>query len=308
MNNPHDGVEFGFMKKILLLLIPFWPAPLLAQSTAEEKVLQSVHQMMENDDGTVIFSELYNDDRFSSEERVFLGRLYEIFFQIPVFLKSEYESTGEIPTRSHIASGFGITPQSVDLLLTVMESDPRMPTLFERNSLNREIESLQQATIDAFIQRRGSGVTVTRWEGRTLPEFELTSFQNKKLSSRDLTGKNILIYFWFTGCPPCIRIAPTLAELDRQYSASSFQVIGFNADHVIGVNATDEQRKDYLQKSKLHFANVHLDEAAREAFGNINVFPTLFFVASNGTIYRHMINYQDRETLESVIKALTQVG
>lgn len=296
------------MKKILLLLIPFWVCTLLAQSTAEQKVLQSVRQMMADDDGTVIFSELYNDDRFSAEEKVFLGRLYEIFFQVPVFLKSEWESTGEIPTRSQIASGFAITPQSVDLLLAVMESDPRMPTLFEINSLSREIETLQLATIDAFVQRRGSGVTVTQWEGQSLPEFELASFQNEQLSSNDLTGKNLLIYFWFTGCPPCIRIAPTLAELNRQYSTSNFQVIGFNADHVIEVNATDEQRKDYLQKSNLDFANVHLDQATREAFGNINVFPTLFFVASNGTIYRHMINYQDRETLENVIKALTEAG
>ena len=295
------------MGKILLLLIPFWLAPLLAQSTAEEKVLLSVRQMIERE-GTVIFSELYNDDQFNSEERVFLGRLYEIFFQIPVFLKSEYESMGEIPTQSHIASGFGINPQSVDLLLAVMESDPRMPTLFERSSLSREIESLQLGNIDAFIQSRGSEVKITQWEGQTLPEFELISFQNEKMSSHDLGSKSVLIYFWFTGCPPCIRIAPTLADLDRQYSTSDFQVIGFNADGVIGINATNEQREAYLQKSGLHFANVHLDQATWEAFGNVNVFPTLFFVASDGTIFRHMINYQDRETLESIIQALTQAG
>ena len=296
------------MKKVLLLLIPFWLAPLLAQSKAEEKVLQSVQQMMQSDDGTVIFSELYNDDRFSSEEKAFLGSLYEIFFQISLFLKSEYESTGEIPTQSHIASGFGITPQSVDLLLSVMESDSRMPTLFERSSLSREIESLQLRNIEAFIQSRGSQVKVTQWEGQTLPEFELTSFQNEKMSSHDLAKKSVLIYFWFTGCPPCIRIAPTLADLDRLYSASNFQVIGFNADQVIGINATDQQREHYLQESNLHFVNVHLDQATWEAFGNINVFPTLFFVASDGTIFRHMINYQDRETLESIIEALTQAG
>ncbi|MCH8320792.1 MAG: TlpA family protein disulfide reductase [Acidobacteria bacterium] len=264
--------------------------------------------MMQSDDGTVIFSELYNDDRFSSEEKAFLGRLYEIFFQIPLFLKSEYESTGEIPTRSHIASGFGITPQSVDLLLTVMESDPRMPTLFERSSLSREIESLQLGNIEAFIQSRGSEVKVTQWEGQTLPEFELTSFQNEKISSHDLAGKSVLIYFWFTGCPPCIRIAPHLDYVDRQYSASNFQVIGFNADHVIGVNATDQQREAYLQEHNLSFANAHLDQATWEAFGNVQIFPTLFFVGSDGTIFRHMINYQDRETLESIIKALTQAG
>jgi len=294
------------MKKVLFFLIPFWLAPLLAQSTAEEKVLQSVQQMMQNDDGTVIFSELYNDDRFSSEEKAFLGRLYEIFFQIPLFLKSEYESTGEIPTRSHIASGFGITPQSVDLLLTVMESDSRMPTLFERNPLSREIESLQPATIDAFIERRSGEVKVTQWEGQTLPAFELTTFQGEKIGNRDLAEKNLLIYFWFTGCPPCIRIAPHLDYVDRRYSASNFQVIGFNADHVIGVNATDQQREVYLREHNLSFANAHLDQATWEAFGNVQIFPTLFFVAPDGTIFRHMINYQDRETLESIIKALTQ--
>jgi len=294
------------MKKVLFFLIPFWLAPLLAQSTAEEKVLQSVQQMMKNDDGTVIFSELYNDDRFSSEEKAFLGRLYEIFFQIPLFLKSEYESTGEIPTRSHIASGFGITPQSVDLLLMVMESDSRMPTLFERNPLSREIESLQLATIDAFIERRSGEVKATQGEGQTLPAFELTTFQGEKIGNRDLAEKNLLIYFWFTGCPPCIRIAPNLDYLDRRYSASNFQVIGFNADHVIGVNATDQQREVYLQEHNLSFANAHLDQATWEAFGNVQIFPTLFFVGSDGTIFRHMINYQDRETLESIIKALTQ--
>ena len=296
------------MSELLLLLTPFWLGPLLAQPTAEEKVLQSVQQMMANDDGTVIFSELYNDDRFNSEEKAFLGRLYEIFFQIPLFLKSEYESTEEIPTRSHIASGFGITPQSVDLLLTVMESDPRMPALFERNSQSREIESLQPATIDAFIERRSGEVKVTQWEGQTLPEFELTTFQDEKISSNDLAEKSVLIYFWFTGCPPCIQIAPNLDYLDRQYSASNFQVIGFNADHVIGVNATDQQREAYLQDHDLRFANAHLDQATWEAFGNVQIFPTLFFVAPDGTIFRHMINYQDRETLESIIKALIQAG
>ena len=84
------------MRKVLLLLIPFWLAPLLAQSTANEKVLQSVRQIIESE-GTVIFSELYNDDRFNSDEKAFLGRLYEIFFQIPVFYKVGIRGHGGDP-------------------------------------------------------------------------------------------------------------------------------------------------------------------------------------------------------------------
>ena len=285
----------------------FWLNPLFGQSSIEKNVLENVHRMMESQD-TVIFSELYNDERFSSEEKAFLGRLYEIFFQIPAFLKSEYESTGDIPARRDIAAGFGVSLQSVDLLLTVMEFDRRVPPLFQRNPQNKEIQSLELDNINAFIDRRGNTVKVTEWEGERLPVFELTSFQNQKLRSQDLAGKNVLIYFWFTGCPPCIRIAPILEALDRKYSASHFQVIGFNADQVIGLEVTDQQRKDYLQEHNLHYANVQVDQPTREAFGNINVFPTLFFVDSSGTIFRHMINYQDQETLESVIRELIQAG
>ncbi|MDA2933844.1 TlpA family protein disulfide reductase [Acidobacteria bacterium AH-259-D05] len=263
---------------------------------------------MMQDQEEIIFSELYNDDRFSSEEKAFLGRLYEIFFQIPGFLKSEYESTGRIPVRREIAAGFGISLQSVDLLLAVMETDPRVPLLFERNPQTQEIGSLELDNINAFIGRRGNTVKVTQWEGEGLPPFELTSFQNEKLRSQDLVGKNILIYFWFTGCPPCIRIAPILEALDHKYSDSNFQVIGFNADQVIGLEVTDQQRKDYLQEHNLHFVNVQVDQPTREAFGNINVFPTLFLVDSDRTIFRHMINYQDQETLESVIRELIQAG
>ncbi|MCH8820583.1 MAG: TlpA family protein disulfide reductase, partial [Acidobacteria bacterium] len=219
-----------------------WISPVLGQTT-EQKVLEGVQEMMRTQQ-EVIFSELYNDDRFSSEEKDFLGRLYEIFFQIPVFLKSELEITGEIPTRQQISTGFGISRQSADLLLAVMQTDPRMPSLFQLNTETGEIESLELENIDAFVARRGATVKVTQWVGEPVPPFELSSFQNETYRSQDLKGKNLLIYFWFTGCPPCIRIAPILQQLDRKYSDSNFQVIGFNADRILELEVTDQQRQD----------------------------------------------------------------
>ena len=146
------------MQKTFLLSVLLWISPVLGQTT-EQKVLEGVQEMMRTQQ-EVIFSELYNDDRFSSEEKDFLGRLYEIFFQIPVFLKSELEITGEIPTRQQISTGFGISRQSADLLLAVMQTDPRMPSLFQLNTETGEIESLELENIDAFVARRGATVKV----------------------------------------------------------------------------------------------------------------------------------------------------
>lgn len=294
------------MQKTFLLSVLLWISPVLGQTT-EQKVLEGVQEMMRTQQ-EVIFSELYNDDRFSSEEKDFLGRLYEIFFQIPAFLKSELEITGEIPTRQQISAGFGISRQSADLLLAVMQTDPRMPSLFQLNTETGEIESLELENIDAFVARRGTTVKVTQWVGEPVPPFELSSFQNETYRSQDLKGKNLLIYFWFTGCPPCIRIAPILQQLDRKYSDSNFQVIGFNADRILELEVTDQQRQDYLQDQGLRFVNLHVDRPTRQAFGNINVFPTLFFVDSDGTIFRHVINYLDREALESMVREFIQAG
>ena len=189
-----------------------------------------------------------------------------------------------------------------------MQTDPRMPSLFQLNTETGEIESLELENIDAFVARRGTTVKVTQWVGEPVPPFKLSSFQNETYRSQDLKGKNLLIYFWFTGCPPCIRIAPILQQLDRKYSDSNFQVIGFNADRILELEVTDQQRQDYLQDQGLRFTNLHVDRPTRQAFGNINVFPTLFFVDSDETIFRHVINYLDREALESIVREFIQAG
>ncbi len=281
-----------------------WISPLLAQTT-EQRVIQSVEEMM-NSTGQVIFSELNNDDRFNAEDKAFLGRLYEMFFQIPAFLKTESEITGKIPTRRLIAAGFGITQESADLLLAVMQTDPRMPLLFELSPETGEIISLDVESIDAFVAQRGATVKVTEWVGESLPRFELTSFEDETICSQDLGGKSFFVYFWFSGFPPCVRIAPILGQLDRQYSDSDFQAIGFNADRVLELGVTDQQRRNYLQDQGLRFVNLHVDRSTRQTFGNINVFPTLFFVNSDGVIFRHIINFQDQEALESIVRELVQ--
>ena len=289
------------MRKAVLIL--FLSTVVSAQSTTEEMVLERIRHMLQRQ-GQVTFSDLYNNPDFNDQERMFLGRLYEIFFAIPDFLLTRYDQTERIADRSELALHFRITIQSMDLLLAVMESDPRVPKLFERNPQNHEIQSLRLDHIKEFIQRRGSEVKVTRWERQMLPGFELTTFGGEQLTNRDLMGHNVLLYFWFTGCPPCVRLAPILADLNRQHNSSNFRLIGVNADRVLELEVTDQERQSYLSEHDLDFLNVYLDPTAHRSFGNIQVFPTLFFVGPDGTIFRHLINYQSRETLQQILKEL----
>ena len=291
------------MRKFILLL--FLITPLLAQSSVEKRVLESVQNMIRQD-GQVNFSNLHNSKDLSTAEKLFVGRLYEIFFQIPAFLKVEYESMQRVPTIKEIAASFGITRQSVTLLLSVMQSDRRMPNLFSRDTATGEIESLRLNQIEAFIASRGTNIKITQWELQPLPKFKMIGFQGEILRSTDLTGKNTLLYFWFTGCPPCVRIAPILENLNNRYKNTNFQVIGINADRVLSLNTTDSTRRSYLESHNLNFTNVHLNKSTLDAFGNIQVFPTLFFVSSDGTIRHHLINFQNRNILDELTQKLLE--
>lgn len=271
-------------------------------SEVEKGVLTKIQVLLRQ--GTeVSFSQLQNDPHFDTEEKEFIGRLFEILFRIPALVKSELDRTGEPPTRMQIGEQFGVGVQSIELLLTVMEIDRRVPKMFDRNQAG-EITKVHRRGVAAFLQRHGNPVRVTGWEGKPAPGFDLLTLEGKKLSSESLRGSNALLYFWFTGCPPCSRISPILESLHQRYEDNQLRVVGLNADRILELTVNDRERIDYLRKHGVSFPNVHLTPAAQEAFGNVNVFPTLFLLDSSGTVVRRLINYQSQETMDQVVSEL----
>ncbi len=282
----------------LILLLALGPAP----SEIETRVLNAIQDMFRQGTG-VSFSELQNDPHFSNEEKEFIGKLFETLFRIPAFVQSELKRTGEPPKRAQIGERFGVSVQSVGLLLTVMEIDARVPKMFDRDRTG-EITRVHLRGLAAFLERHGSPVRVTGWAGRPAPDFELLTLEGKRLSSGSLRGSNVLLYFWFTGCPPCSRISPILESLHRRYGDDRLRVVGLNADRVLELTVNDRERIEYLKKHGVSFPNLHLTPEAHKAFGNINVFPTLFLLDSSGTVFRRLINYQSQEAMDQVVSEL----
>jgi len=61
-------------------------------------------------------------------------------------------------------------------------------------------------------------------------EFSLLDMQNQPRSSKEWRGKLVLINFWASWCPPCIREMPALNELRLKNLASNFEIIGITAE------------------------------------------------------------------------------
>lgn len=256
----------------------------------------------------VVVSELYNTVFTGPEERAALNRLFNTFFKIPLYLAQHQKAAGKPPTLAEVSEQFRFqVPGQADVMLRVMESDPRMPKFIARDAATGEITGVDVEKILAH-PKFGKALerTITGWEGQPAPAFATTTYDGKPLASEALAGTPHLLYFWFTGCPPCVRTSPLLAELDQAYAAKGFRIVGLNADRVLEIPTSDEDRAAYAKRNGWAFTLAHMTPEAQEAYGAVSVFPTLFFVDRKGTVVKHFVNFQAKAVLEEAIRVALQ--
>ncbi len=59
-------------------------------------------------------------------------------------------------------------------------------------------------------------------------DFQLMNMDEEKIKLSDYRGKVVLLNFWATWCPPCIREMPSMEMLHQQVNADDFKVIAVN--------------------------------------------------------------------------------
>ena len=252
----------------------------------------------------VVVSRLFNEVFTSEPERKALNRLFNTFFKIPLFVVQVQKSRGTPPTLKEISEQFAFSvPGEADVILRIMESDPRMPRFLERDKATGEIV---KADVDRILSHPRFGKilerTVTGWEGNPAPDFAVKAYDGSDLTLAKLAGKPFLLYFWFTNCPPCLATGPMLVALDKVYGPQGFNIVALNADRLLELDYTDADRAAYVTRLGIQFKVGHASAEAQIAYGGVSVFPTMFFVDKAGVVVKHLVNGQEKAVLEEAIK------
>jgi thiol-disulfide isomerase/thioredoxin len=253
----------------------------------------------------LIVSELYNNVFTQPAERKVLDRLFNTFFKIPLFVAQYKAGSNQIPTLDDIARQFNLpVPGEAAVLLTIIDNDPRVPKFIKRDPKTGEITEVD---VDAVKKDRRFGQaierTLTGWAGRDAAPFQMELLEGGSFDSATLKGKAFLLYFWFSGCPPCVRMSPNLVALQKKFGERDFTVVAVNADRVLELEVTDADRAAYVKKAGYNFPVGHLNKPMHDAYGNVSVFPTLFLVNAQGVIEKQYVNYQSLEVLEKDVEA-----
>jgi len=80
----------------------------------------------------------------------------------------------------------------------------------------------------------------------SLPDIRLQDTAGREITSNSWAGKVVVLNYWATWCPPCLREMPMLAQLQQGYDTGRLQVVGVAIDDADSVRRfLDENQVDY---------------------------------------------------------------
>ena len=117
------------------------------------------------------------------------------------------------------------------------------------------------------------------------PDVTFTTIEGIKIPMSSLKGKVVLVNFWATDCPGCIKEMPELITTYNAYKEKGFELIAVTMPY-----DPPAQVLNYTKMKKLPFPVMQDGFGEmQEKFGKVTLVPTTFIYDQKGNLLRHNI-------------------
>ena len=140
--------------------------------------------------------------------------------------------------------------------------------------------------------------------GKKAPSFSLKNTDGKRVSLADYKGKAVLINFWATWCPPCKVEMPWFIDLQKQYQAQGFTVLGISEDDV----KDHPEVVKFKDKIGVNYPILLGDDAVGKAYGGLEFLPTSYYVGRDGKVVDETAGLASKDVIEAHIKKALATG
>ena len=131
------------------------------------------------------------------------------------------------------------------------------------------------------------------------PAWKLTRIDGTPMSSDELKGKVVVVDFWATWCPPCIKEVPGYVEMQQKYADRGLVIVGISLDQQ---GPPVVQR--FAERHKVNYPLVMGDQEVVEAFGGVEGIPTTFLIDRNGQLRHRKVGSMEQADYEPLITSL----
>ena len=120
--------------------------------------------------------------------------------------------------------------------------------------------------------------------GKSAPKYSARSIHGKKLKSKDMVGKVVVLNFWFTTCSTCKKEIPQLNELREKFKNENVDFIAVALD-------SEYKLSPFLEQHPFAYDIVEDGRWIAEKF-EIKSYPSNIIIDQNGTIQFYKIGYK----------------
>jgi len=129
------------------------------------------------------------------------------------------------------------------------------------------------------------------------PAATFTTLEGKPIALADLRGKVVLVNFWATSCPGCIKEMPGMVETYTQYKDRGFEIVAVAMSY-----DPPNYVLSFVNTRQLPFpVALDVDGAHARAFGNVQLTPTSFIIGKDGRILEQKLGEIDFVRLKALL-------
>lgn len=134
--------------------------------------------------------------------------------------------------------------------------------------------------------------------GTPAPAFELTAVDTgRRVSLEGLRGQVVVLDFWSTTCPPCLRQIPDLEAL-REQIGDDLVILGINAG-----GDPPEAVRDFGRSRRIGY-QLFVDPGEVSRAYRVERLPTLYVIDRAGQVRWSHVGYTPAEDLAGIVREL----
>lgn len=136
--------------------------------------------------------------------------------------------------------------------------------------------------------------------GEAAPNFTLLDLDGQSHQLADYKGKAVVVNFWGSFCPPCVKEMPEFQRMYDKYKDKSFDVLAIN------LSEDDLTVSNFVGQRGLDYPILRDANRVIERRYGLSQYPTTFFVKPDGTIMDIFVGGMSEQDIDSRVEQLLQ--
>jgi len=124
---------------------------------------------------------------------------------------------------------------------------------------------------------------------KQVPDVAVQTIDGRTIKFREPSGRPLLITFWATTCPGCIKEMPHLMELYEELAPKGLEIVGI----AMYYDPPNQVMTMARQRGIPYPIALDQDKVALHAFGIRELTPNSFLIAPDGRVVYHKVGEMD---------------